>query len=197
MPAGTGFPPGGLMEKQAIFTTAVLVLAIFAFGCVSSQPQAPAVPQLPKNLPSAIKDAQGCISSAGYEWCGALKKCIRPSEENCTAVPPLASAYPLLILTENFPPFNFEDSAGVVAGQSTDIVQEIMRRTGQRGQIELLSWPDAYALATRGPNALLYSADRKPERDAFFKWAGPIGGWEYDFYARGDSAAYPTLASVK
>lgn len=31
------------------------------------------------------KDIHGCISSAGYSWCEAKQKCIRPFEENCTA----------------------------------------------------------------------------------------------------------------
>jgi len=29
------------------------------------------------------RDAHGCIPSAGYSWCDAKQKCIRPWEENC------------------------------------------------------------------------------------------------------------------
>lgn len=30
------------------------------------------------------KDEHGCIPSAGYSWCDAKQKCLRPWEENCT-----------------------------------------------------------------------------------------------------------------
>merc|ERR1719473_744541 len=32
------------------------------------------------------RDEHGCIGSAGYTWCDAKSKCIRESEEGCTAV---------------------------------------------------------------------------------------------------------------
>ena len=31
------------------------------------------------------RDAHGCIGSAGYSWCEAKQKCLRPWEEACTA----------------------------------------------------------------------------------------------------------------
>lgn len=31
------------------------------------------------------KDEHGCIGSAGYSWCGAKQKCLRPWEEACSA----------------------------------------------------------------------------------------------------------------
>ena len=186
------------MRTGATLVIMVLFAALFAFGCVSL-PKAPALPAAPVIMPGSDRDSHGCIPSAGYEWCDALGKCIRPWEENCTAqvAGSLKNAPPLLILTESFPPFNFLDANGSITGQSTDILKEIMARTGQQGQVRLMSWPDAYSLAANGTNTMLYSTDRKPERDQFFKWAGPIGGWEYDFYARNDSAPYSTLSSAK
>ena len=37
--------------------------------------------------PGSDRDSHGCIGSAGYTWCDASQKCIRPWEENCTALP--------------------------------------------------------------------------------------------------------------
>jgi putative hemolysin len=43
-------------------------------------------PQNPDNgtLVGNDRDAHGCIPSAGYSWCDAKQKCIRPWEENCS-----------------------------------------------------------------------------------------------------------------
>lgn len=35
-------------------------------------------------MPGSDRDSHGCIPSAGYSWCEAKQKCIRPWEENCT-----------------------------------------------------------------------------------------------------------------
>jgi len=36
-------------------------------------------------LDGADRDANGCIGSAGYTWCDAAQKCIRPWEEDCAS----------------------------------------------------------------------------------------------------------------
>jgi hypothetical protein len=36
------------------------------------------------------RDAHGCIGSAGYSWCEAKQKCLRPWEETCTTTPVIA-----------------------------------------------------------------------------------------------------------
>ncbi len=57
----------------------ILVFAslLVLFGCIE--------PQQPIHLVGNDTDAHGCIPSAGYTWCDAKQKCIRPWEENCTA----------------------------------------------------------------------------------------------------------------
>ena len=32
------------------------------------------------------KDSDGCISSAGYEWCEYTQECIRVGENNCPSI---------------------------------------------------------------------------------------------------------------
>merc|ERR1711881_630658 len=36
------------------------------------------------------KDENGCLASAGYTWCGAKGKCLRPWEEECEETNPEA-----------------------------------------------------------------------------------------------------------
>jgi len=169
---------------------------LFAFGCAGAQ--LPPVPKAPGQLGSD-RDSHGCIGSAGYSWCEEKQKCIRPWEESCTSK--------LRVLTESFPPFNYMGSNGEIAGQSTKIVREIMRRTGTSAQIELLNWPDAYSLASAGPNTLLYSTGRTPERESLFKWIGPLGDWDLTFYSPaatsfsldslGDAKKFDSICVVK
>jgi len=52
----------------------VLILFISVFLCACAQKQKPL---------GGDKDRHGCIGSAGYTWCEAKKKCIRPWEEKC------------------------------------------------------------------------------------------------------------------
>ncbi len=78
------------MKKFLIAT--ILILLMFGYGC--TQP-----PQAVQNAtgqnatvnntppPGSDRDAHGCIPSAGYTWCDASQKCIRPWEENCTPAP--------------------------------------------------------------------------------------------------------------
>jgi polar amino acid transport system substrate-binding protein len=157
------------MKNIALLAFLALVLA---FGCVSETPPAAGNNTMVGN----DSDAHGCRASAGYSWCEEKQKCIRPWEENCTK--------PLRIITEEFPPYNFMDSSGAVSGISTDIVRELIKRTGAEGNIELMEWSKGYSLAEKGPATVIYSVARIPEREGKFKWVGPVGVWKPTFYER-------------
>ena len=47
----------------------------------ASEPVTEAPPAPP--LVGGDRDAHGCIGSAGYSWCEAKQKCLRPWEEKC------------------------------------------------------------------------------------------------------------------
>jgi len=66
---------------------ALSIVALLLFGCVSQPSQTANLPPIPSppTLVGGGKDAHGCIGSAGYTWCEAKAKCIRPWEENCTS----------------------------------------------------------------------------------------------------------------
>ncbi|MCQ1537890.1 transporter substrate-binding domain-containing protein [Methanocalculus taiwanensis] len=89
----------------------------------------------------------------------------------------------LRIVTEENPPYNYLDADGEAAGQSTDVVREILARLHEKSPIELLPWSDAYGLALGTRNVALYSAARTPERESLFSWVGPIGKQGFVFYA--------------
>jgi len=68
--------------RKFLMLIAVFAL-ILAFGCLIPGPVTP-VNNTP--MPGSDRDAHGCIPSAGYTWCDATQKCIRPWEENCTGM---------------------------------------------------------------------------------------------------------------
>jgi ABC-type amino acid transport substrate-binding protein len=95
----------------------------------------------------------------------------------------------LRIVTEVYPPFNFVDKNNNVTGQSTDIVQAIMQKTGAQANIEVMPLSQGLAIAEKGPNVAIYSLNRTPQREDLFKWVGPIGYYEQAFYAKKGSTA--------
>ena len=127
-------------------------------------------------MPGSDRDAHGCRLSAGYTWCEAQSTCLRPFETPC-----------LNIYTESFPPYNFMDKNGTVSGSSTAVVMEIMKRLNTSGRIELLNWSASYNHALNEQHSVLYSAERTPARENLFRWAGPIGEYDYTFFSKNGS----------
>jgi polar amino acid transport system substrate-binding protein len=97
-------------------------------------------------------------------------------------VPPASSG--LRIITEIYPPYNFVDKNNNVTGQSTEIVQAILEKTGTRANIEVMPLSQGLAIAEKGPGVVIYSLNRTPLRENLFKWVGPIGYYEQAFYAK-------------
>jgi ABC-type amino acid transport substrate-binding protein len=54
--------------------------------------------------------------------------------------------------------------------------------------IDLLPWKRAYTAALERPDACVFSTTRTPEREASFKWVGPIGEADWVLMARADRA---------
>jgi polar amino acid transport system substrate-binding protein len=91
----------------------------------------------------------------------------------------------LQLTTENTPPGSMEQD-GRVVGYATDIVREIMRRTYTDYTLRIFPWKRAYALALDNDNGCVFSTTRTSEREALFKWVGPIEDNEWVLFARAD-----------
>jgi|Transcript_4957 polar amino acid transport system substrate-binding protein len=94
-----------------------------------------------------------------------------------------ASAVPLRLLSEEFPPINFTED-GRPSGLAVEVVQNILRRLGQSLPIEFLPWARAYRDAQGAQPVALFSAARIPEREKLFQWVGPIVTFYSSFYGR-------------
>lgn len=98
----------------------------------------------------------------------------------------LPDDYKVVVLTENFPPFNMAaDGKNYAAdhnisGINTDIVREMFKRAGIDYNVTLrFPWERIYNQVLEQPNQALFSTTYTPEREPLFKWVGPLAstGW--------------------
>ena len=109
--------------------------------------------------------------------------------------------YSVVLLTENFPPYNMAVNGKNFAqeenidGIAVDIVREMFKRAGVQYSLTLrFPWDRIYKLALEKPGYGVFVTARLPEREALFKWVGPIGPDDWVLLAKGDSPV--NLASL-
>lgn len=98
------------------------------------------------------------------------------------------------LLTENFPPYNMAVDGKNYArdeniqGIAADIVREMFQRAGIDYTLTLrFPWERVYKMALETPGYGVFVMARLPEREALFKWVGPIGPDDWVLLARADS----------
>lgn len=91
------------------------------------------------------------------------------------------------LLTEENPPFNYTES-GKVTGNATEIVQEMVRRSGLRMKLEMLPWDTAYKRAQAERDTCVFATARLENRERLFAWIGPLGKNFWGVYGRSDFA---------
>lgn len=102
-----------------------------------------------------------------------------------------APAPQLTLLTEFAPPASMLEGGnasgtGAVIGRSSDKVRELMQRTGIAYTMDIQPWKRAYTAALERPDTCVFATTRLPERDALFKWIGPIESADWVLLGRAD-----------
>jgi len=69
-----------------------------------------------------------------------------------------------------------------IVGRETAKVRDIMARTGIGYSMVLLPWKRAYAQALRDADTCVFSTTRTPDREALFRWIGPLNEAEWVLY---------------
>jgi len=94
----------------------------------------------------------------------------------------VARADTVVLLTENFPPYNMAVNGKNFAQQdnihgiAADLVREMFRRADIPYSMTLrFPWERIYKLALNNPGYGVFVTARLPEREALFKWVGPLG----------------------
>ncbi len=93
----------------------------------------------------------------------------------------MARAQGLRMVSEHLPPSSMMEG-NVVVGRETAKVRELLARARIPYTIELLPWKRAYAQALREADTCVYSTTRTPEREALFRWIGPLNEAEWILY---------------
>ncbi len=92
--------------------------------------------------------------------------------------------------TEDYPPYNYQNEKGDIAGVSTDAVVRLLNKAGSKKtvkDIELLPWARAYKELQLNKNYALFSTGRTAEREELFKWVGPLANSRIVVFAKKSS----------
>lgn len=112
----------------------------------------------------------------------------------------LPADYSMVLLTENFPPYNMARNGknfaheNAIDGIAAELVREMFKRAGIAYSMTLrFPWERVYQLALHNPDYGVFVTARIAERESSFKWVGPLGPDDWVLLARDDS----TLALEK
>ncbi|MCX4027264.1 transporter substrate-binding domain-containing protein [Endozoicomonas sp. SM1973] len=105
------------------------------------------------------------------------------------------SANELLVVTENWPPYNYREK-GQVVGASTEIVKKVLGKANYKYSIHLYPWARSYQIALYKPNVIIYTILRTPERESLFQWIGPLFSGKQFYLYKLSSRKDITLATI-
>ena len=81
-------------------------------------------------------------------------------------------AQKIQLLTENYPPFQIEESGKPLSGFAIELVEAMRKYAGISEEIVVYPWARAYKVALRSPNTFIFTIARTKEREHLFKWVG-------------------------
>ncbi len=87
----------------------------------------------------------------------------------------LGQAAEIIIVTEEFPPYNYTDPAtGDITGFSTEIVRALLKEINVDAKIRSYPWARSYKMAEEIENVMIFSMKRTTKREELFKWVGEL-----------------------
>ncbi len=102
------------------------------------------------------------------------------------SVSPHLRADTISIYTEEFPPFNYTNEQNI-DGVSTEIIREVMDRTGLAYNLQMFPWARSYRSTLEQQNTFIYSISRLKQREGLFKWVGKIVPVGYSVFTLGSN----------
>ncbi len=138
-----------------------------------------------------------------------MRRCLSRSLLVCLLFATFARAelppdYKVVLLTENFPPFNMADNnknfarEKNISGLSADIVREMFKRADIKYTMTLrFPWDRIYNHTMKTANHGLFSTSLSEARKPLFKWVGPIAKYESVLVGLDSSAPLKDLEEAK
>lgn len=109
----------------------------------------------------------------------------------------VAAQEELHVMAARFPPYNFLVDDEPV-GFSSEIVQEIFERIGDKNEIKTYPLARAELFLLNDTGQVLLSRLRTPQRESLSSWVGPLGELNLVFFARKEAGiVIPDLESAK
>lgn len=106
-------------------------------------------------------------------------------------------ATPLKLMSEIFPPFQYEDN-GETIGISIDIVKAIQNQINAHSKIIIYPWARGLKFLNKKKNSALFSTLRTPEREDLYKWVGPLTTMQMVFFKKkGSKLNIKSMADAK
>lgn len=96
-----------------------------------------------------------------------LGGCARRQPAEQTSLPQI------VIGSDNYPPFNYEDANGERIGIDVDLANEAFRRMGYEPVFVLINWEDKENLVNGGQLDCIWGSFSINGREADYRWAGP------------------------
>lgn len=109
----------------------------------------------------------------------------------------VAEDSPVMIYTEDFPPYSFSGDAGVIEGTAMDVVGKIMAASGLKYEVRLLPWARAYREAMNDPRGLIFSLARSKVREDQFDWLAFLAKPEFYLFGRADDNRLVSIEAIK
>ena len=109
---------------------------------------------------------------------------------------PLQAQPRLLLLSEDFPPVNFEDQ-GEASGLAGELVLALMLDLGLQLNVHFMPWARAYRIAQGPAPVCLFTMARTPQREALFQWVGPVVEFQNALVGRAGTDRLRSLAEAR
>lgn len=91
----------------------------------------------------------------------------------CLLLPSRATAGPLTIISDPYPPFGYVKE-GEIVGFTVELIKLLQKRTGIAGKFVMYPWARAYEMAQQEKDILIYQLTYTKERERLFQLVGPI-----------------------
>ena len=107
-----------------------------------------------------------------------------------------AWAQKLVLMTEEYPPFNMSAADGKLIGISTDIVRAVMREAKVDYSMSVSPWMRAMTMARTHQGHCVFSMSRLADRETDYRWVGPIAFNDWFLFAKTPAPSAPRPASL-
>lgn len=123
---------------------------------------------------------------------GALTGCGRDG----TPAPDAGDALPVLVIgSDNYPPYNYEDAGGNPTGIDVELAAEACRRMGYRAEFVKIEWEEKTKLVESGEIDCIWGCFSVNGRETLYNWTEPYMHSRQIVAVRADSVIH-TLADL-